>query len=71
MKLKMLGRMLKMAWNDNDSKIGLAVTGKYGKYYVKENIGNDGNGEVFVVEIIDGVRHTAKRKRVCNKIFNG
>ena len=46
--------MLKMAWNDNDSKIGLAVTGKYGKYYVKENIGNDGNGEVFVVEIIDG-----------------
>lgn len=43
-----------MAWNDNDSKIGLEVTGKYGKYYVKENIGNDGNGEVFVVEIIDG-----------------
>ena len=54
--------MLKMAWNDNDSKIGLAVTVKYG---------NDGNGEVFVVEIIDGGRHTAKRKRVCNKIFNG
>lgn len=49
----MLGRMLKMAWNDNDSKIGLAVTGKYGKYYVKENIGNDGNGEGWE-------RHTAK-----------
>ena len=42
-----------MAWNDNDSKIGLAVTGKYGKYYVKENIGNDGNGEGWE-------RHTAK-----------
>ena len=46
--------MLKMAWDGNDSKIGLEVTGKYGKYYVKENIGNGGNGEVFAAEIIDG-----------------
>lgn len=43
-----------MAWDGNDSKIGLEVTGKYGKYYVKENIGNGGNGEVFAAEIIDG-----------------
>ena len=46
--------MLKMAWDGNDSKIGLEVKGKYGKYYVKEKIGNGGNGEVFAVEIIDG-----------------
>lgn len=54
--------MLKMAWDGNDSKIGLEVTGKYGKYYVKEKIGNGGNGEVFAVEIIDGGDTLPKEK---------
>lgn len=48
------GWMLKMVGNNIYPKSGEVVTGKYGKYLIRDRIGRGGNGTVFTADIVEG-----------------